>query len=335
MLTERDLLTTRETPPRHEFLATGSAEPSPGSPSGSWGSPRVSSLPPPRDQRRRLGCRSATDHPRVLRQRPRAEHRRVRLPGRGRRASCSASNSATARWRSCRPWPTRSTWTRSCSRTCTPTTAPTSARSPSCGATTRRRRTRRARACCRCTRRRTRRCGSRTRTRPTRPSGPSPTSPTSTTSGRCGPSRSGSGRSRCVAVEVDHPTPAYGLRISYGGRILAFTGDTGPCAALNELADGVDLLLAEASWTDSAERPAGVHLSGKQAGELARDAAVGRLLLTHIAPWTDAGAVLAEASAEFPGGRGRQAGCRLRRLSAPVLECSRGSKRWQERRPAP
>lgn len=103
------------------------------------------------------------------------------------------------------------------------------------------------------------------------------------------------------AVEVDHPTPAYGLRISYGGRILAFTGDTGPCAALNELADGVDLLLAEASWTDSAERPAGVHLSGKQAGELARDAGVGRLLLTHIAPWTDAGAVLAEASAEFAG----------------------------------
>ena len=44
-----------------------------------------------------------------------------------------------------------------------------------------------------------------------------------------------------------------------------------------------------------------MHLSGKQAGELARDAAVGRLLLTHIAPWTDAGAVLAEASAEFPG----------------------------------
>jgi ribonuclease BN (tRNA processing enzyme) len=104
-----------------------------------------------------------------------------------------------------------------------------------------------------------------------------------------------------VAVEVDHPTPAYGLRLSYGGRILAFTGDTGPCAALNELADGVDLLLAEASWTDSAERPAGVHLSGKQAGELARDAGVGRLLLTHIAPWTDAGAVLAEASAGFPG----------------------------------
>ena len=104
-----------------------------------------------------------------------------------------------------------------------------------------------------------------------------------------------------TALEVDHPTTAFGLRISYGGRILAYTGDTGPCTALGELADGVDVLLAEASWTDAPTRPAGVHLSGKQAGELAREAGVGRLLLTHIAPWTDRGAILAEAGAEFPG----------------------------------
>lgn len=104
-----------------------------------------------------------------------------------------------------------------------------------------------------------------------------------------------------TALEVQHPTTAFGLRISYGGSILAYTGDTGPCTALNELADGVDVLLAEASWTDAPTRPAGVHLSGKQAGELAREAGVGRLLLTHIAPWTDSGAVLAEADAEFPG----------------------------------
>ncbi len=104
-----------------------------------------------------------------------------------------------------------------------------------------------------------------------------------------------------TALEVEHPTTAFGLRISYGGRILTYTGDTGPCAALGELADGVDVLLAEASWTDAPTRPAGVHLSGKQAGELAREAGVGRLLLTHIAPWTDPGAILAEADAEFPG----------------------------------
>jgi ribonuclease BN (tRNA processing enzyme) len=102
------------------------------------------------------------------------------------------------------------------------------------------------------------------------------------------------------AVEVDHPTLAFGLRVRHDGRTVAYTGDTGPCPALDELARGVDVLLSEASWTDHPGRPSGVHLSGKQAGELARRAGVGRLLLTHIPPWTDRDAVLAEAITVFP-----------------------------------
>lgn len=104
-----------------------------------------------------------------------------------------------------------------------------------------------------------------------------------------------------TAIQVDHPTPAFGVRVAYDGRTLAYTGDTGPCEALDELAWGVDMLLSEASWTDSPERPLGVHLSGIQAGELARRAGVGRLLLTHVAPWTDRVEVLAEAAAVFAG----------------------------------
>lgn len=103
------------------------------------------------------------------------------------------------------------------------------------------------------------------------------------------------------AIRVDHPTPAFGLRIEHDGLALAYTGDTGPCAALEELAGGVDVLLAEASWTDAPDRPTGVHLSGKQAGKVAARAGARRLLLTHIAPWTDRDAILAEAEAEFPG----------------------------------
>jgi len=102
------------------------------------------------------------------------------------------------------------------------------------------------------------------------------------------------------AIKVDHPTPAFGLRVSHGGRTVAYTGDTGPCPALDELARGVDVLLSEASWTDNPERPSGVHLSGKQAGEVALRAGVEKLLLTHIPPWTDRDAVFAEALAVFP-----------------------------------
>ncbi len=100
---------------------------------------------------------------------------------------------------------------------------------------------------------------------------------------------------------VAHPCEAYGLRIERDGRSLCYTGDTGPCANLLRLADGVDTLLAEASWTDAPDRPVDLHLSGRQAGELAAKAGVGRLVLTHVQPWTDRDAVLAEARAAFPG----------------------------------
>ncbi|OZM74174.1 MBL fold metallo-hydrolase [Amycolatopsis antarctica] len=104
-----------------------------------------------------------------------------------------------------------------------------------------------------------------------------------------------------TAHPVDHPTAAFGVRVEHGGSVLAYTGDTGPCPQLDDLAAGADVLLCEASWTDAPDRPAGVHLSGRQAGELAARAGVGRLLLTHIAPWTDRGEVLAEATAAFAG----------------------------------
>ncbi len=104
-----------------------------------------------------------------------------------------------------------------------------------------------------------------------------------------------------TAVRVDHPGEAYGFRIATENAVLAFTGDSGPCDALRTLSDGADLLLSEATWTHADDRPAGVHLSGVQAGELAAESGVGRLLLTHVAPWTDPDAVLAEARTRFGG----------------------------------
>lgn len=101
---------------------------------------------------------------------------------------------------------------------------------------------------------------------------------------------------------VYHPPESYGMRITTErGTVLAYTGDTGVCDAVQELASGADVLLAEASWTHDADRPVGVHLSGTEAGRLAAGAGVSRLLLTHIPPWTSREDVIAEAAAEFDG----------------------------------
>jgi ribonuclease BN (tRNA processing enzyme) len=104
-------------------------------------------------------------------------------------------------------------------------------------------------------------------------------------------------------ARVEHPVEAYGLRIedNAGGASLVFSGDTGPCEALTELAAGVDLLLVESAFMDALDNPVGLHLSGRQAAQTATAAKVGSVVLTHIPPWHDPQRVLAEAAPYFDG----------------------------------
>lgn len=82
-----------------------------------------------------------------------------------------------------------------------------------------------------------------------------------------------------------HFVPNAGVRMSAGGQTVAYTGDTGPSPELEGLADGVDLLIAEATYPDSVpERYAGNLSSAREMGELAARVGVGRLLLVHLWP---------------------------------------------------
>jgi ribonuclease BN (tRNA processing enzyme) len=100
-------------------------------------------------------------------------------------------------------------------------------------------------------------------------------------------------------ARVEHPVETHAVRVEAGGRSLTYSGDTAPCDALVELATGSDVLLAEASWADDRRHPGGLHLSGREAGEHAAKAGVGRLLVTHVQPWSDRDRIGAEAAAVF------------------------------------
>ncbi|WP_313673412.1 cyclic nucleotide-degrading phosphodiesterase [Mycolicibacterium sp.] len=101
---------------------------------------------------------------------------------------------------------------------------------------------------------------------------------------------------------VSHPTESYGLRVTDpSGATLVYSGDTGVCESLVQLASRADVFLCEASWTDSPEHPKHLHLSGTEAGRIATRAGVRELLLTHIPPWTSREDVISEAKAEFDG----------------------------------
>ena len=97
-----------------------------------------------------------------------------------------------------------------------------------------------------------------------------------------------------------HPVECYAIRLDVGGRSLVYTGDTGPSEQVVDLARGADVLLAEAAHPPGLELPPELHLTGKEAGEHAAAAGVGRLLLTHIPAWVDQIGQLFAASAVFP-----------------------------------
>ena len=105
-------------------------------------------------------------------------------------------------------------------------------------------------------------------------------------------------------ARVDHPVEAYAIRIAHDvpdGGTLVYSGDTGPCEALVELAAGADLLLVESSFRERPDNPPRLHLSGRQAAEVGARAGVGAVVLTHIPPWHDRDEVLAEALPHFAG----------------------------------
>jgi ribonuclease BN (tRNA processing enzyme) len=102
-------------------------------------------------------------------------------------------------------------------------------------------------------------------------------------------------------ISVAHPVPAFALRVSADGATLGYTGDTGPCSALDDVARDADVLLAEASFITGKDNPPNLHLTGTDGGEVAARAGAKRLLLTHIPPWYDTGFALAEAVVVYDG----------------------------------
>ncbi|MCZ6755372.1 MAG: ribonuclease Z, partial [Gemmatimonadetes bacterium] len=116
------------------------------------------------------------------------------------------------------------------------------------------------------------------------------------------PARQASPRAGCGEHSTVSPEDLVGA--PRPGRTVVYTGDTRPTAAVVEAARGADLLIHEATFsheeTDRAQQTG--HSTALQAAETARDAGVGRLVLTHISARysREAPEMVDEATAVFP-----------------------------------
>lgn len=102
------------------------------------------------------------------------------------------------------------------------------------------------------------------------------------------------------ALPVKHPLPAYALKISRDGKVFVYTGDAVGGEGLADFCRGSDLLLCDATFLEAQWHPDMPHFSAAQAGQLAREAQVKQLMITHLPPDSDKLQLLKEAQNQFP-----------------------------------
>ena len=102
---------------------------------------------------------------------------------------------------------------------------------------------------------------------------------------------------------LPHPRPNLGFRINAKARSMVYTGDCGPSDELIHLADGANLLLAEASYAEAVPPEIiGSLSSAADVGQEAAGSGVERLVLTHLMPNTNETGATAAAARHFASG---------------------------------
>lgn len=102
-------------------------------------------------------------------------------------------------------------------------------------------------------------------------------------------------------IRTNHPIECYAMRVSANGSSVVYSADTGECPGLIDLARGSNLFLCEAAWGTRKDAPPDLHLSGREAGQHARRADTGHLLVTHLMPWADRDGTYDDAQTAFGG----------------------------------
>lgn len=109
------------------------------------------------------------------------------------------------------------------------------------------------------------------------------------------------GAAQITARTVEHTERLHcvGYRVESGGRSVVYSGDSMYCPALVSLCEGANTAILDCSY--SATRPGPAHMHAGQCGQVAQEAQVGRLVLSHLYEHADRSDVVGQAARKFDG----------------------------------
>tara|TARA_B100001250_G_scaffold361668_1_gene339859 strand:- start:184 stop:936 length:753 start_codon:yes stop_codon:yes gene_type:complete len=83
-------------------------------------------------------------------------------------------------------------------------------------------------------------------------------------------------------AKAEHGVPALAYRLESGGKSIVYTGDTKPTKTIEELSKDVDLLIHDSTFLSPNDAERYNHSTPEQAAKVAKNANVGKLVLTHL-----------------------------------------------------
>lgn len=103
-------------------------------------------------------------------------------------------------------------------------------------------------------------------------------------------------------LKTVHPVPCFAMRIAAGGKTVVYTADSSYIEGFVPFTEKADVFICECNMYANQDGSKAGHMNSIEAGEIARDANVGELLLTHL-PHTGNPSQLVEEAKQIFNGR--------------------------------
>lgn len=102
-------------------------------------------------------------------------------------------------------------------------------------------------------------------------------------------------------LKTDHPVPCYAMRFEKDGKIFVYTADTSYKAELIPFCKDADLLLCECNFYGDQDGKNAGHMNSYDCGNLAAEANVNKLILTHLPHYGELTRLKEEAAEKYSG----------------------------------